>query len=384
MTTALPYIAVALALLWLYANERGQIKLLSPRKAGYAAFIVVFLFIGLRGHLYSDFINYLPFYDSLPTISHLNASQMAQWFFEPGFVIYSSLIKSLGFDYFGWVALGTLIDLWVFRLTFRRYSDSVVLPFLFFMAYNGLIIEFNLYRNAKSIDLFLLSLPFLQERKILPYMLLNLLGTTFHLSSVGYLPLYFVLHRSLGGFVRWGGIVFANVIFLGKVSLMADIIESLGLFRTMAFYDKLLGHASHSIEGYTLSFGHIERTFAIVLFTALYTRLERQRTSNRIFYNCLWIYYLTFLLFYEVEVLVDRIPTLFVCGYWILYTNVATLRFRWRQVVLLVATLLALAKIITANMSPPARYENILIDRINYNERRQEIEPFVEEQPSSR
>lgn len=380
MLTTLPYIVVAIALLWLYKCEQRRVKVLSPRTAGRVAFIVVFLFIGLRGHLYSDFINYYPFYEELPTITLLDSSAMNRYLFEPGFVIYSSLVKSLGIDYFGWVALGTFLDLWVFRTTFQRYTNSVVLPFLFFMAYNGLTIEFNLMRNAKAMDLFLLSIPYLRARKVWPYMLLNLLGTTFHLSSVVYLPLYFLLHMSMGPVLRWGGIVFANVIFLGGVSVIADIIESLGIFRAMAFYDKLSGHAAHSTAGYALSFGHLERTFAIVLFTALYRRLGRQRADNLIFYNCLWIYYTTFLLFHEVEVLANRIPLLFVSGYWILYTNIATLRYRWRQVVLLIAILLALAKIVTANTSPPARYENILTGTTDYHTRRREVMPYLEKQ----
>lgn len=374
---AIPYLIVATILLLLYLCERQRIKLLSPPSAGWIAFVVMLLFVGLRGHLYSDFINYYPFYNALPDIGHLNIGTFKRYLFEPGFVIYSSLIKSLGVDYFGWVAISTLIDLAVYRCIFRRYTDSVILPFLFFMAYNGLTIEFNLYRNAKAMDLFLLSLPHLEKRRIGRYMILNLLGTTLHLSSVVYLPLYFLLNRRLGKVIRWGGIVFANAIVIGGVSVIADILSSLEVFQAMAFYDKLSQHASHSITGYAMSFGHIERTFAIVLFTALYDRLERQRPSNRIFYNCVWIYYLSFMLLHEVEVFVDRVPTLFVCGYWVLYSNVATLKWRWRQVILLVAVVLALAKLTIANQSIAARYDNIIWGTSPYNARRGEITPLL-------
>ena len=394
MVTALPYIAVALLLLWLYKREQQQLQrpqqrlnTLSPegngghrvsRSAANAAFIIVWLFIGFRGHLYSDFINYYPFYEDLPTINRLTAASFTRYMFEPGFVIYSSVVKSLGFDYFGWVAVGSFIDLWVCRQTFRRYSSSLVLPFLFFIAYNGLVIEFNLYRNAKAIDLFLLSLPALEHRRATRYMLLNTLGITFHLSSVVYLPAYFVLHRNIGSAVRWCGIVFANIIFLGRINVVNRIILSLGVLQPTVLYDKLTSHVQHSTASYALSFGHIERTIAILLFTVLYGRMEQQRRSNRIFYNCLWIYYVTFLIFHEIEVLATRIPILFVCGYWILYTNVATLRFRWRQVVLLAAIALAFAKIITANLSPAARYDNLLFGIEEYASRRREVLPLLE------
>jgi hypothetical protein len=245
------------------------------------------------------------------------------------------------------------------------------------MAYNGLTIEFNLYRNAKAMDLFLLSLPYLERRKMGRYMLLNLLGTTFHLSSVIYLPLYFLLNRRLGKIIRWGGIVFANIIVIGEVGVIAKILSSLDIFQAMDFYNKLTHHTANSTAGYALSFGHIERTFSIVLFTILYKRLELQRPSNRIFYNCVWLYYLAFMLLHEVEVLVDRVPTLFVCGYWVLYSNVASLRWRWRQVVLAIALLLAIAKISIANQSIAARYESVLWKITPYNTRRAEITPLL-------
>lgn len=374
---ALPYLLVTLTLLLLYLNEQRRLRLLSPRRAGWMAFILLLLFIGLRGHLYSDFINYYPFYNSLPDILHLDSSVMQRYLFEPGFVIYSSLIKSLGADYFCWVAIGTFIDLMVFRHTFGRYTGSVILPFIFFMAYNGLIIEFNLYRNAKAMDLFLLSLPYLERRKMARYMLLNIVGMMFHLSSVVYLPLYFVLHRRMCGALRWGGIVFANIIILGGVNVVGTILSSLDMFQAMAFYDKFAQHTLHSSTGYALSFGHLERTFAIVLFTALYEPLERQRPSNRIFYNAMWLYYILFMVFHEVAVLVDRIPMLFVCGYWILYSNVAMLKLKWRQIILLISLLLAMVKISISNNSIAARYDNLLFGIEPYHARRDDITPLL-------
>ena len=147
----------------------------------------------------------------------------------------------------------------------------------------------------------------------------------------------------------------------------------------MAFYDKLSAHAEHSTAHYGLTFGHIERTFAIVLFTWLYEPMTRQRASNTIFYNALWLYYVTFLIFHEVEVFVDRIPTLFAFGYWILYSNLASLRWRWRQIILLVAILLAMVKTGIANRSIATRYENVIFGISDYHTRQHEIAPLLKD-----
>ena len=167
-------------------------------------------------------INYYIFFENLPNLFNLTPSSFTDWYFEPGFTLYSSLVKTIIPNYFGWVFINTLIDLCVFNYVFKRYTDSSILPLLFFLAFNGLYIEFNLYRNIKAIDLFLLSLPYLEKKKPIPYMLLNICGMTFHMSSAVYLPLYFIINREIPKIVRWGGVIFANIVFLCQISIISD------------------------------------------------------------------------------------------------------------------------------------------------------------------
>lgn len=74
--------------------------------------------------------------------------------------------------------------------------------FVFFMLsmliYFALFLDsVNVMRNMKSISFFYLSIPFLIQRKALPYFILNLIGFGFHTSSIVYFPLYFILTRSI-------------------------------------------------------------------------------------------------------------------------------------------------------------------------------------------
>ena len=83
------------------------------------------------------------------------------------------------------------------------------------------------------------------------------------------------------------------------------------------------------------------------------------------------------MVFHEVAVLVDRIPMLFVCGYWILYSNVAMLKLKWRQIILLISLLLAMVKISISNNSIAARYDNLLFGIEPYHARRDDITPLL-------
>ena len=352
--------------------------MISVTNARKVSLIVLLIFIGLRGHIYSDFINYYTFFKALPNLFDLTSSTFAVWLYDPGFILYSCIIKTIIPDYFGWVFVNTLIDLLVFKYVFKNYTTSKILPFIFFLAFNGLYIEFNLYRNVKAIDLFLLSLPYLEKRKLVPYMLLNVLGITFHSSSIIYLPLYFVLSHEIPRYVRWLGIIIANVIFLLQISVVNEFLNSLSFFQSMSFYDKLSGHIENSIAEQKISFGYIERTFSVILFTLLYSKLVSQKKSNLIFYNCFWFYYVTFLCFYEVQVLVDRIPTLFMFSYWILYPNVLDLKFKTRQLVYIPSLLLVFLKVFISNNIPPAKYDNLLFGIEDYHSRKQTYDYYVD------
>lgn len=365
----LPYLALVIFLLFLYFNECGTLRYIAKDKAQVTAFVVLLLFMGLRGHIYSDFINYYTFFDYLPNLFNLSIETFLEQRFEPGFVLYSSIVKTIIPNYFGWVFVNTLIDMMVFSITFKRYTDSQILPFIFFLAFNGLMIEFNLYRNIKSIDLFLLSIPYLKERKCLPYMLLNLLGVTFHLTSFIYLPLYFILNYKAPKYILWGGIAVANLIFLGNIHFVANLLNSMEIFQNLSLYDKLVGYSDSSDLSYGISFGYIERTFSVLLFTVLYDKLIEQKESNLIFYNCFWLYYVLFLALYEVQVFAERIPILFMFSYWILYPNVIKIGYKYRQIVYVISVILVMLKVVMSNSEIYARYDNLLFGIQSYEER---------------
>jgi hypothetical protein len=364
----LPYIIVFGVLWFLFLNEKGRIKNgLSPQNAKWIAFFLMLIFLGLRGHVYSDFINYYAFFRNLPPIHKLG--DIFQGSYEPGFVIYSSIIKTITSNYFAWVFINSFVDLFIFRLTFKRYTHSMILPFIFFMAYQGFIIEFNLYQNAKAIDLFLLSLPHLQKRKLLPYILLNLLGVSFHISAVIYLPLYFVLIKNFPRWFVWSMLISVNVIFLGKNYFTGDLISYFGKFLNEVLLERMIYYQNMEQE-YIFSFGYFERTFSILICTILYFKLIEQNTVNRIFYNCAFFYYLSFMIFSDVRVFAERIPILFIFSYWILFSNIAVLKLKIRSVLLTILILISLLKVYTSSLNVLSYYDNLLWGIESYEARK--------------
>lgn len=369
ITYSFPYLFVIFILFILFLSENKKIPLFSIKVSRNVAFMLMLGFIGLRGHLYSDFISYYPFFEYLPTIDNLSWSNLNNIEgFEVGFVLYSSLIKTLFPNYFVWIFVNTLIDLYVFRLAFRRYSYSEILPFIFFMAWQGLAIEFNLYRNSKAIILFLLSLHYLEERKALPYFMLNLLGLTFHTSALLYFPLYFILHRQYSKKILWICIIGVNVFYFISQFVHLNWGELLGFLGNERALMKLEGYQDRGVL-YGFSIGYFERTFVVILAITLYDKLIEQNSTNRIMINSLISYYALFLVFSNVAVLAERIPLLLIFSYWILLSNIFYLyRLRWNIPVLII-TLLMVMKVIVGNSQISCYYDNLLWGIKEYQER---------------
>ena len=148
---SVPYLLVAFFLLLLYRLEK---KKKSSKVPANIAFITMLIFIGLRGHLHTDFIHYYPFFEWLPTIFELDSYSFSnfEYLYEPGFIIYSSLCKTLVDNYFVWVFINTLIDLLVFRYVFKRYCTSEILPFFFLLATLCLPSNFNQEIVSKKLN----------------------------------------------------------------------------------------------------------------------------------------------------------------------------------------------------------------------------------------
>lgn len=362
----IPYIIFIAILYIFYLSEKKRIKLVDRKVSVACAYLVAFVFIGLRGHIMSDFIIYYPYFHSVPILKNLTLHQIFNVnIFEPGFFIYTSLVKTIYSDYFFWVAVNTIIDLTVFYITFKRYCSSVILPLIFLIVFQGFTVEFNLFRNAKSIDLFLLSLPYLQRRSFLPYIGLNLLGVTFHTSAILYIPLYFLLTLKIKKWIIWGGVIGANVIFLFKLHIVGAIIGNIDILGSEHIYDKLSTYAKISNE-FRISFGYIERTISLILFSWFYSKLIKENTANNIFYNCFWIYYVLFMVFYEVQVFVERVPLLFIFSYWILYPNIMVIKTKYRKWINSMIWLLTFTRAVIGFNNVSMEYQNILWHKPNY------------------
>ena len=330
-TYSIPYLILLGVLLFFYANEQRYISFFSIRAARVLALFCLIFFFGFQCFVWNDWVAYYHFYEHLPNLPKLDYSdvefcylEIAGHELEVGFILYSSLIKSLGFDYFAWIFINSLIDLSVLYLIFKRYSPSIILSFVAFLLFEGISFEFNLFRNSKAILLFLLSLPYIEKRNFLKFFILNLIGIFFHTSSLLYIPCYWLLNCRVSLKGMWILFIISNLLFfLGSLFVTDSISNIVNLYfgQMGAATDKLSYHLTNQSQLRTsavFSWIFLIRTALMVYVLLNYHHLMKRYAHSNLFVNSTLLWVVSANVFYPIGVLYVRIATLFVYAAWIM------------------------------------------------------------------
>jgi len=377
---AIPYLAIFLVFVVLLFWEFRQLNAgKEPQYIRWIAIIVFLIFFGLRGYVYTDWAIYAPLFEKLPTIGEGGLSKVLSTDFseefltdvsvgkaglELGFVYFTVFFKSIINNYFAFVFTNTLIDILLLNIFLKRYSKYYVLSIILFMVFGGYFLEFNLLRNIKSILLFLVSLKYLQEKRLVPYVLINVLGFFFHSSAIVFFPLYFILNKQWPQWLIWSIFIVGNIIFLLHIKYLESITVTLAdlMGGRMGVKTRLYFAIDFYSQAYGLGLGYIERVVTFLVIILSQKKLKEQNANNLIFINCFLIYFIIYFFFSEIMVAVQRLSVLFVFAYWILYPellfSIKKSINKWIFVVVLLV--FSTLKIIQTNSNIGSRYDNLL------------------------
>ena len=379
VTYSFPYIGVFLTLLVLALplQAGGAATAHNGMERQLGVFVLLFFFIGLRGFIFSDWRSYHSFFEAAPTLFS-GTDTIAQFVqtgiysvWEKGFVFYSILIKTICGNYFFWQALSYAIDFFVLRWLFSTYAPGrICLCFAFFFVF-GLTLQVNLMRNIKAVLLFIISLRFVESRKSVPFLLLNGAGCLFHISSIIFLPLYFILTKRLSPGILIALFLLGNVIYLAQIPWCLPVLNLLGSLMDNRLSGLIETYtASERWAGsYGLTIGYFERAGTFILMM-MYRKKLCSDTSGNILFNCLILYLFSYLYLSEMKILSDRIPILFNFSYWLLYPKLYGFLPKTKKVLFLcVFCLYSCLKLLFGGKSVLYSYDNALLLRWNYEER---------------
>ncbi|MEG1451024.1 MAG: EpsG family protein [Cetobacterium sp.] len=351
-------VAITLLLLGLYDVFGQNLKI----KERLLKVIVIFLiiFLGTRGLLGWDWYFYYP--------SFLNET----YIYEKGYMIYTTFIAGIYRNYIFYQLITGTIDIVVLYYIFKKYCKFPILTFAIFFSIQGLQMEVELLRNMKAIILFLISIKYIEERKIFPFLLLNFVGITFHWSALIYLPMYYILNFKYNKKFIVSVFILGSICYVFDIKILANLLEKLEFITSGPLKEKILNYRSilpvESFRG--LNLFYFER---LVLFFIAYFY-----EKNNILKNSAYIWISIFLFTSELSIVSVRIGILFIYSVWIIFSRGVEIENKKISYSLLSVILFLCGFRLHNNLNFPGnkinyRYQNAIFNKLDYEKREVEL-----------
>lgn len=280
--------------------------------------ILLMGFLGMRAFIGWDWWAYYPSYNNLP----------GGFTYEIGYELWTGFFSKIGLSYHHFIFINTIFDLGIIAFILKKYAKYPLFTLFLFLAVQGLSLEVDLLRNAKSVLLFIISIEFIRTRQIIPFLVLNCVGASFHISSLIYLPMYFILNRNYSRKIILPLIILGNIYYLLDMKIIIHILEYAVSVLPSAVGGKITSYLSIIPDGYSLPVGklYFEK---LVTFTAVFVFLhkEKDKYDNSknvseyavIMENSFYIFYLIYLFTSEFFIASTRIGILFIYSMWFVW-----------------------------------------------------------------
>lgn len=368
ITYSIPYVIIFLILLYLSYLEQRYNGNKTRKALRLITFFLLLCFFGLRGYVASDWYSYTFYFDYIKPITTISLKELLTTFYEPGFNLFTSIIKAISDNYFFYVFINSLIDLLLLNIVLKKYcSNYYVFAACIFFVFCGEF-EINLLRNMKSILLFLLSIKYIENRKIWPFLLIMLCSLTFHLSAIFYIPFYFFGHRN-NKKIFYVIISIGVIIYFFQIQYITPIAKFIGSLLGGDYFLKAEGYILTDKSGVT--FGSLYVFIPLILVIFNYDRLYKENDYNVIFLNMFFMYCISTLYFSEVLVFRQRFTALFVFSLCVLLSQLWLYykKSYSRTALLQLMFILLLSKALLTNTPIVNKYDNLLFGIENYESR---------------
>jgi hypothetical protein len=389
---SLPYLSIFLFFLFLtFPLIQGRRVIAFSILQKYLLFFILIFFMGFRGFIYYDWPGYFSvfskapsFFDGIKSIKSFLSGISS----EKVFLLLIIFCKTISSSYFFFTLVSYIIDYCILYYFFKRYiSDNMIMGFVFFFIFRGFFLEMTLLRNIKAIMIFLISVKYIEERKIIYYFCIYIIGALFHVMALLFLPLYFITNKQ---YPKW--IVIA-IFFIGSIVSFFSIQWIKMLLANLLNFLPLDSRVSFLIERYTVSTAILQtRNVSItipkyleifILFFSIFFfqgKLIEMSKSNIIFINSAYLYFYILLFCREMFVLIERLPLIFIFSLWVLYPQIYKIFSKNNKYIFIVFFLLYGSLIIVHNnQTIMQKYENVLFYHNSYYQKKKILDALIRE-----
>lgn len=156
----------------------------------YGAFIQLFLFLSLRTtEGKTDLPNYFYFFDKC---NQVGWGKIFSYRYEPLFIIYTKIIANILNNKQLFLVITAFISLLGPLYIIKKYSKNYFLSVFLFITFQFFTYDFYLLRQVIAMSILLLSLKFVEERKLIKFIIMIILATCFHMSACLFIIVYWL------------------------------------------------------------------------------------------------------------------------------------------------------------------------------------------------
>ena len=251
-------------------------------------FIVIMLLIFISGTRYrmggSDVLVYENVYNGAPNVGVVlqyiftGVNKGVNTNYETGFILICSIIKGMGFSYFGFILLFAIL---FYLLMYNGLKEFVSdwAPFWALFMYK--IMFYNTFisiRQGITMAIFCFSLKYIRDKKVLKYFIFCLIAFFIHRGAIILFPLYFVRYIPVSSkLIKYMALIFAPTWFIRTHVNLGGVIDRI---------IDIIGYASKS-EGWSeatepISIIHTLECYIIVILVLIFykkiisTKKERE------------------------------------------------------------------------------------------------------------
>ncbi|MFK2406265.1 EpsG family protein [Bacteroides fragilis] len=213
----IPYAFIILLVVFFSVFDFSNLNVFKKKILLFFLSFILILFVGTRFETGDDWGEYTKVFDKIPLVSDLwNDNGMFLLFrMEPGYILFNSVIKSFGGSINEVFLLSSIVVISLFFVFQKRYTLLPFLAVLLYMRYGYMQFNMMFVRQGIAISIFFYSLKYIEDKKIIKYLLINILSSLFHSSLLIVLPLYFVINRRYSNiFFVYSCIYFCTIVFL--------------------------------------------------------------------------------------------------------------------------------------------------------------------------
>lgn len=155
------------------------------------SFLQMFIIAAIRNiDVGTDLQNYIPFYERCETYSW--AQILEPGLKEYGYRIYNKVLSLLSISDQLFLTITAGISLIGVYYIIKKYSKNYFLSTYIYIAFNFYIFIFSGLRQSIAMSIGMLSIKYIDERKFCKFLILILLASTFHMSALILLLMYFI------------------------------------------------------------------------------------------------------------------------------------------------------------------------------------------------